>query len=330
MPRRRGPFLPGQGLIPPYLAGREEEQDRIQHLFDWLEDGLAPGCDLILCGPRGNGKTALMAWAVREARPRGIGTLKFMAADIRSEERLFRRLSVVPSWLKLLSAVNIAGVGVKTRDSPVGSIGDALAGRVRMRALVLAVDEAHTLAVEVGQLLLQAVQDLRSDQVPVMLLLAGTPDLPRHLNSMESSFWGRSEILPLGLLNPEDAADAIRIPIEAEGRSISEEALAQVVAESHGYPYFVQVWGKLLWKEMLDSTGPASLHEVARARPRFEKARNTYYQDRHGELKRAKLAFVAAKVASAFLDNERLTDREVDEASDWRWSRRGVRPAKML
>ena len=182
--RRRGPFLPGQGLVPPYLAGREEEQDIIQHLFDWLGDGLATGSDLIICGPRGNGKTALMAWALKAARDRGIRTLKFMAADIRSEGRLVRHLDIVPPWLRVLSAVNLLGFGIKTRDTPGSLIGGSLARMARRRALVLGVDEAHTLAPEVGGILLQAVQDLRSDGVPVMLLLAGTPEFPRHLNSM--------------------------------------------------------------------------------------------------------------------------------------------------
>ena len=123
-------------------------------------------------------------------------------------------------------------------------ISAVLSRRARKRGLVVAVDEAHTLAIGVGRALLNAVQQSLTDQAPVMLLLAGTPGLPRHLNSMDASFWGRSETVPLGLLRPVAAADAIRIPMEAEGRSISTEALAQVVEESHGYPYFLQLWGR--------------------------------------------------------------------------------------
>lgn len=74
-------------------------------------------------------------------------------------------------------------------------------------------DEAHTLAIDAGQNLLHAVQRLGRKEIPVMLLLAGMPDSPRHLNLMEALVWGRSKILPLGLLKPVSAADAIRIPL---------------------------------------------------------------------------------------------------------------------
>lgn len=148
----------------------------------------------------------------------------------------------------------------------------------------------------------------------VILLLAGTPDLPRHLNTMEASFWDRSEILPLGLLSPSAAADAIRIPLEAARRSIEADALARVVAESHGYPFFLQLWGKLLRRMVPDSSLPASLDDVNRARPRFEYRRNIYYRNRHVELDDAKLVFVAAKLAVPFAVNDKLTDLEVDEA----------------
>ncbi len=179
---------------------------------------------------------------------------------------------------------------------------------------MIAIDEAHTLAIEAGQDILHVVQRLRYKEQPVVLLLAGTPDLPRHLNSMEASFWDRSEILPLGLLEPEAAASAIRTPMEAEGRAISDEALTRVVAESHGYPFFLQLWGRLLWTGMSDAALPASLGDVDRASPLFQKARNRYYRNRHAELRRAKLAFVAAKLSLAFMDTDELTDLEVDEA----------------
>ena len=218
--RVRSPFVPGRGLIPPYLAGREQEQCLILELLERLADREPPGRDIILYGPRGNGKTALLNWAVREARARRIGALKFSSKEIKSEEWLAEHLAARPRWLRSLKGLAVRGVRIETHDPPEGRIGDMLARRARRRGLVLAIDEAHTLAVDAGQHLLHAVQRLEGEEVPVMLLLAGTPDLPRHLSTMEASFWNRSEILPLGLLEPGAAADAIRIPLEEAGRSI--------------------------------------------------------------------------------------------------------------
>ena len=55
-------FKPGTGAVPPYLAGRKEEQAYFQDCVDDLKDREPPSRDLILYGPRGNGKTALLSY----------------------------------------------------------------------------------------------------------------------------------------------------------------------------------------------------------------------------------------------------------------------------
>ena len=61
------PFQPGSGKLPPYLAGRESEQGLIRGCLGGLVQRTAPASDIILYGPRGNGKTVLIEWARREA-----------------------------------------------------------------------------------------------------------------------------------------------------------------------------------------------------------------------------------------------------------------------
>ena len=286
----------------------------IRGQLDWLESHTAPGGDVIVYGPRGNGKTVLMGWALKEARARGIEAINFSSKEIRSTEWLARHLSPVPRWLSAFRGFSALVFGIQTRESTMGRLRDALARRTRRRALLVAVDEAQTLSVEAGQDLLHAVQLLGLEELPVMLLLAGTPDLSRHLNSMDASFWGRSKILSLGLLKPDPAADAIRIPLEAKSRSIAADALAQVVEESHGYPFFVQMWGELLWKATSDDARPISLEDVDLIRPRFKRARNEYYHQRYQELIRAELAFVAAMLSVAFSDAGSRTRGEFHDA----------------
>ena len=268
--RVRSPFVPERGLFPPYLAGREQEQCLVVELLEQLADREPPGRDTILYGPRGNGETALLKWAVRDARARRFGTLKFLSKEIKSEEWLAEHLAARPRWLRSLKGLAVLGVRIETRDPPVGRIADMLAGRTRRRGLVLAIDEAHTLAVDTGQHLLHAVQRLEEEKVPVMLLLAGTPDLPRHLGTMEASSSNRGEILPLGRLKPGAAADSIRTPLEAAGRSTTEDTLVRVVAESLGYPYFLQLWGQLLWTATSD---PARLRWTTWTAPDLDSKR---------------------------------------------------------
>ena len=190
----------------------------------------------------------------------------------------------------------------------------AIERRARRHPILVAVDEAHTMPVSLGRTLLLTAQRLQRRGRPVQLLLAGTPDLPRLLNAMQTSFWDRSEALPIGRIGPEASAEAIRIPLERDARSIEPRALRAVVRESHGYPFFLQVWGKALWDSSFGSSRPISLSEVDRVRPVFQKRKYLYYGNRYDELHRAGLAPLAARVAALFADSEHRTFEDVHQA----------------
>ena len=64
--RPRQLFTPGTGQLPPYLAGREDEQRALLDSLEVLREGETVPADIILIGPRGNGKTALLRWFDRE------------------------------------------------------------------------------------------------------------------------------------------------------------------------------------------------------------------------------------------------------------------------
>ena len=51
----------------------------------------------------------------------------------------------------------------------------------------------------------------------------------------------------IGPLGKEDARDAIVKPASNEGIQILEEAVDAIIAKTHGYPYFLQEWGKHTW-----------------------------------------------------------------------------------
>ena len=55
-------FTPGSGAIPPALTGREPEQAVLDRCLADPAGGASPPHDVVLTGPRGNGKTALLKW----------------------------------------------------------------------------------------------------------------------------------------------------------------------------------------------------------------------------------------------------------------------------
>ena len=54
-----GPFMPGTGSLPPYLAGRAREQTKIESILDILRRGNPPPSPLIFFGPWGEWQDCL-------------------------------------------------------------------------------------------------------------------------------------------------------------------------------------------------------------------------------------------------------------------------------
>ena len=57
----------------------------------------------------------------------------------------------------------------------------------------------------------------------------------------------------IGPLEPKDAGDAILKPAAELGVDFTEGAVERIIAETRGYPYFLQEWGKHSWDVTEDS-----------------------------------------------------------------------------
>lgn len=256
-----GPFLPCAGGLPPCLAGRERERTEIDDFLEAIRSGVPPPSMLILYGPRGNGKTTLLNWTSRQALDRrqaldqGIRSLRLDASEILTEDTPAK--SQLPdAWLtRIFHGVSWRGTEVRLRRPEASSVTKALARLAKKSPTVFLIDEAHTLETTLGAQLLQAAQILAGDGKPFLLALAGAPDLPGRLRKMRVTFWERSAICPLRRLDDRAASDAIRIPFERAGHGIAPEALESIVRDSHGYPYFLQVWGSVLWSQVRRPSG---------------------------------------------------------------------------
>ena len=268
---------------------------------------------MVVFGPRGNGKTALLQWAEHLALEEGIEAISVASSMIETEDELVRELSAGRWWNGIVEAVSAFGLHLRIDQQRATRIREALGKRVRRRPLLLSIDEAHTLDPDVGRRLLQAAQVVYAKGAGILLLMAGTPDLPSHLHEMHATFWERCSAQPLARLEAGASADAVRIPLEAANRSISDEALEQVVQESHGYPFFLQLWGKVLWYAVETAERTIGMDDVNRARPEFEKARGLFYAFRFREFRKKQLVAPAAALARAFGNREELTESAVVE-----------------
>lgn len=318
-------FTPGEGILPPHLSGRGRDLGLLSKFAAKLRRG-SPPRGVVLFGPRGNGKTVLLETFIRKLGEETDGSgsspriLDISASDIQNMNELCDLLSIEgePGVLDRISerieSVRIggtlpdgsgAGVDLSLRQPQrkvIGLLAGVLAEHADVRPLVITIDEAQNLDPAVGHRLLNSVQQARRKDKPIMLILAGTPDLKRHLAGMKVTFWERGKKIRVGLLDGDAARDALVKPFQDAGIDFDETAIGEVVEESQGYPFFLQLWGDAL-VDALEGERRIEMRHVARAREVFEQEKKEFYEIRYGEVMDLGLLKAASAIAGHFEEN---------------------------
>lgn len=125
----RNPFTPTFGKVPPYLAGRQDILDAMGRAF---EDGPGnPNLSSIIVGPRGSGKTALLACIATEALEHGWISAKVSALPGMLEDIVERTREAASGFTEPDSGPRLRGVGIPQVLEIEFSQADAAAGNWR-------------------------------------------------------------------------------------------------------------------------------------------------------------------------------------------------------
>jgi hypothetical protein len=139
------------------------------------------------------------------------------------------------------------------------------AAQDRRGGLLLAIDEVQYLAPEELGALISAIHRTTQLSLPVVLVGAGLPQLPGLAGEAKSYAERLFDFPMIGSLDESDAKAALAIPAQERGADFTDEALDLIVAESQGYPYFLQEWGYHVWN---NSAGTRmTLGDVTSVRP---------------------------------------------------------------
>jgi hypothetical protein len=281
MDARRNPFAPGAGTPPPELAGRGALLERNAVALDRIRMARAARPS-ILYGLRGVGKTVLLATMRDAAEREGMAVVAIEAPENRSlpgilvpalRAALLRldRLKQASAGVKraLQALAGFAKLKVKYDDLEVAldfepepgladsgdletdladlivAVGEA--AQERKTAVVLVIDELQYVPEEQLAALISALHRASQRQLPVTMLAAGLPQLLGQMGRAKSYAERLFEFIAVGPLDDEAARDAIRLPIAREKGSIENAALDAILAQTQGYPYFLQEWGKHGW-----------------------------------------------------------------------------------
>ena len=128
-------------------------------------------------------------------------------------------------------------------------------------AVALLIDELQYFSEKELSALIMAMHRMQQRQLPLVLIGAGLPILPRLAGDSKSYAERLFSFPQIGALEPIDAARAVVGPIEAEGASIEPAAVDAIVAMTQGYPYFIQEWGYQAWNGAESSPITASVIE---------------------------------------------------------------------
>ena len=317
-----GVFRPGDGAAPPLLAGREAQQEVLSRCLAELLAGVAPAHNVVLLGPRGNGKTALLRWFNSVCAKAAVDVLALTPDGIGDRQSLVEALAPrrgMARWLpRKIGVASVASAEWQSEGPGYMDFAQVLMARCRRKPLAVLLDEAHTLSTDVGRALLNASQQVRA-AAPFLLVLAGTPGLPERLAQMDASFWSRlgDGLLGVGRLDAAAAGDALAKPLDGQGIGIEPDVLETVVEHSQRYSYFIQLWGDALWRHVVGA-GETSIvaATVEAVRPNVSARVADYYQTRYDELRDGGLLAAAMAVAPLFQDGPDATaeEHELDAA----------------
>ena len=114
-------------------------------------------------------------------------------------------------------------------------------------ALVLFIDELQYVEEDQLAALITAMHRCAQRRLPVVLVGAGLPQLRGQMGRAKSYAERLFDFPEIGPLSNAAAKIAIAKPAADQGIEIEEDALQSIVDHTHGYPYFLQEWGKHAW-----------------------------------------------------------------------------------
>ncbi len=272
------PFRPGNGVPPPYLAGRDPVLNAFE---DWLRETPPLHANWALTGLRGTGKTVLLGEFAARAERAGWLTLHRELGDrhrddVRLAQAIVEDCEALIGRADAMAAVGQAlergarwlrpkriGVGqlsidpsYASEDAPVDDAMriafaqlDSLLSHGERSGAMLLYDEAHLLADDRGRerfplsALLAALGAVQRQVPRVRIVLCGLPTLSLNLKRARTYAERMFRHAVVGNLELDAAEEALAIPLAGTGRSFGLSLITEIVEQTAGYPYFLQFFG---------------------------------------------------------------------------------------
>jgi len=321
------PYTPDSGVRPPALTGRDAELARLASIVSQLTAG-GTERHVLITGLRGVGKTVLLnefevfcqeaGWpgeTKEVGRSTSLATLightarkalLQMSARKRAGDLLRRALGALKAFevstgdvsfkLDVSAAVGIADSGDLVEDLRDLLVAVGEAARESGLGFALILDEIQNLSRDDYEALIMALHRAKQRHLPVAFVGAGLPLIPA-LTAEAKSYAERMFVYSaIGELPEPAARDALIQPAEQQGVSWDEDGVAEVMAYTEGYPYFIQEYGRRAWD--LNTGKHITLADTKAAKLLVEADLDeSFFEGRIGRLTDTERAYASAMAA---------------------------------
>lgn len=286
------PFMPGAGMQPPELVGRERDLEIVDRMIARTKlNNLDRG--IIFSGLRGVGKTVLLVKLQEMAAGKNMLTAKIESSGNPDDdyEAIFHEINLAAMKIHLVGGLkkrlgdvisNIKSMSfgafglsasisressAQTSENPfklellIESITTEL--RKSNSGLYLFIDELQEMADEPLGTLMSIQHKMGQRSLPFYIIGAGLPNLPGVLSKSRSYAERLFEYRTIGQLSDADTAEGFQKPARRNGRPFTDDALNELIKVSSGYPYFIQAYGKAAWNA--SGSNPIPLQAVTKS-----------------------------------------------------------------
>ena len=280
------PYRPGAGLMPVYLAGRDEDINDVGQMFEALTMNI-PIQSIIFSGLRGVGKTVLINKLQAIDEEKGIFCKHieieerndFISQIAECSQSFLRKVSAKEKFRNLIQKPLEAIKSLVVSFNPENS---SFSLSVQDRELYISNNLTQSLTdvfTTIGEtayktetpicFFIDEIQYMKQNQLgsliaalhrtnqlgyPVMVVGAGLPKIYKMLSD-EKSYSERLFLYKqIGSLNFEQSKKAIEEPTKKFNVNYTEEAVDKIVSVTKGYPFFIQQLCQIVYRESNSDT----------------------------------------------------------------------------
>lgn len=266
------PYRPGAGLMPTYIAGRDEDIESMEQMFTALSINI-PTQSVIFSGLRGVGKTVLINKLQDIAEEKNIFCRHieveerndFISQIASCSQAFLRRVSAKEKFKHLIQksldaikslvvsfdpneatfSLSVQERELYTSTSLTQSLTEVFVtiGETAYKAetpICFFIDEIQYMKQNELGSLIAALHRTNQLGYPVMIIGAGLPKIYKML-SEEKSYSERPFLYKkIDSLTEEQSRKAIEEPAKKFGITYTDDAIKEIIAVTKGYPFFIQ------------------------------------------------------------------------------------------